>query len=655
MKIPVYFLFRNADVDTWLDGLELDSTFGKVKVPDFSEKKKEELLMKWKNEPPGVIVCIHPEFEPFLCLNALPYEYRRRWLYFKNTTDFQPIFALNCYASMLVSHTNEANPLLSVFTTSYKSKHRILRPYQSLLAQTYPNWEWIIIDDTEEDTPEWIEQQETLRKLEQSDVRIRVYKPMRHNGFIGDLKRQAAGLAHGEWLIEMDHDDDIVPQLFQWIVNSAIKYPEATFIYSDCIETFEDSLDRFSYGDYFGLGYGAYYTTLYQGKFQNVCIGAPINRLCMSHIVGVPNHIRCWKTSFYHKIGGHNRHLPVADDYELIVRTVLHSDCWVRIAELGYIQYRNTGGSNFTFLRNALIQDLVRIVSAIYSEPLRKRFNELFGIDETGPVQGLPRQIYKMHSIPYPVLEKVYIDNPPSVAIVMPTYNRPEHLIRAIQSVLLQKFPHWELYVIGDKCPVLNSVMESMRQHQQYDSRIRWWNFNDNNGAGGAVPRNYALYLAQTEWIAYLDDDNTWDPNHLQTFMDLLKEDANKDVKYMFSSFKVDGNEMITDVPVKGSLDTSCLFHRRDLIYKYGLWKDRKDGGYAHDFEFFSRFRDEKWIATKKPTMNYFTEFNSQSFDTIRQLYEYHRTEYLGQKKDSSSVATKSEENEAGDAKVESS
>jgi glycosyltransferase involved in cell wall biosynthesis len=638
MKILVYFLYSKPEIGDWVDKLELDGTFGKRKIADFSSDKKEEMMKMWNDEPPGVMVTIHDSFEPFACLNSLPYEYRRRWLYFRTTEEFQPHFLTNCYLGYIFNHSNESNPLLSVFTTSYKSGHRILRPYKSLMDQTYQNWEWIIIDDTDETSDSWPEQQETLRRLEEADIRIRVYKPMRHSGYIGALKKQAAGLAYGEWLLEMDHDDDIVPDLFQWIVNAAKKYPDATFIYSDCIETHEDTLDRFAYGDFFGLGYGAYYTTLYQKKFQNVCVGTPINRLCMSHIVGVPNHIRCWKTSFYHQVGGHNRHLPVGDDYELILRTVLHSDTWVRIAELGYIQYRNSGGNNFTFLRNQLIQDLVRLTSFIYSEPLRQRFNALFNIEETGPVQGLGQQIYKCHKIPYPVLEKVYTENPATVAIIMPTFNRPNHLIRALQSIINQTFRNWQLYIIGDKCPMLEQVMESLRLNNQFDERIRFWNFQDNNGAGGAVPRNYALYLAQTEWVAYLDDDNTWEPDHLQNFMDVVEKQP--DVKYVFSSFKIDGNEMITDVPVKGSLDTSCMFHKRDLIYQHGLWKNREDGGYAHDFEFFHRFVDEKFVATKKATMNYFTEFNNQSYDSIRQLYEHHKQEYLQNHASSSSQDT---------------
>lgn len=632
MKIPVYFLYVNPEIGDWVETVELDNTFEKRKMGNFGADKLKGLLEKWKDDPPGVFVTIHEDFVPFQCLNSLPYEYRRRWLYFKDTASFQSFFAVNCYANYIFDHHNDMNPLLSVFTTTYKSKHRILRPYNSLMNQIYQNWEWIIIDDTDEDYECAEEHMEMLKNLEASDVRIRVYKPMKHSGYIGALKKQACGLAYGEWLIEMDHDDDIVPELFQWIVNIHRKYKDATFIYSDCIETHEDNFQSHSYGDFFGLGYGAYYTKLYNGNFQNVCTGCPINRLTMSHIVGVPNHIRAWRKSFYDKIGGHNRHLSVGDDYELILRTVLESDCWVRIADLGYIQYRNRGGNNFTFLRNQLIQDLVRITSCVYSEPLRLRFNKLFNINEEGPVQRLDKQIYKYHKFFHPVLEKVYIENPPLIAIVMPTFNRPQHLMKAINSILQQTFQNWELYIIGDKCPSLNQIMEEMRVSGKYDKRIRWWNFSDNNGpnGGGAIPRNYALYLAQTEYICYLDDDNYWYPEHLQTFVDLIEK--NPDVQYMFSSFKIndkDEHTHIVDVPVWGGIDTSAICHKRELIFKYGLWKDRIDGGYMHDYEFVSRWTQEPWLATLKPTMCYSTEFNNQSFESIQQIYEQSKQKYL--------------------------
>jgi glycosyltransferase involved in cell wall biosynthesis len=630
MKIQVYFLFVDDAVNGQLDQLELDATFEIKRVFPFSEEKKPDMLREWKDRPPGVVVTIHSSFEPFICLNSLPYEYRRRWLHYDAFERFSPQFVINCYLGYLFQNANETTPLLSVFTTSFRSKHRLLRPFSSLLRQTYTNWEWIIVDDTDQGQDN-TDHETILRMIEQSDSRIRVYKPYRHSGVIGDVKRQACGLCRGEWLLEMDHDDEFVPELFQWIVNAHRKYPEATFIYSDCIETYEETHDSHSYGDFFGLGYGAYYTTLYHGRFQNVCTGCPINRTTMSHIVGVPNHIRCWKTSFYHSIGGHNWHLPVADDYELILRTVLHSSCWVRLADLGYIQYRNTNGNNFTFLRNKLIQDLVRLISMYYHEPLRQRFNALLSINETGPVQYLNKPIYKYSSFMYPVLEHVMESNAPTFSIVLPTYNRPDDLRRALQSIVNQTYSRWVVYIVGDACPELASVMNDLVKTKTYDSRFRWWNLSENHGAGGAVPRNYALYLAQSEWIAYLDDDNTWEPNHLQEMHDAIQKetDAGREIAYAFSSFSINGEAMYTTVPVKGALDTSCVVHRRDLLFTYGLWKDRKEAGYAHDYEFFSRWASEKWLATGKVTMNYTTTYNDQSVESIRSLYAFNAGEYV--------------------------
>jgi hypothetical protein len=62
--------------------------------------------------------------------------------------------------------------------------------------------------------------------------------------------------------------------------------------------------------------------------------------------------------------------------------------------------------------------------------------------------------------------------------------------------------------------------------------------------------------------------------------------------------------------------------HRFDLCVKYGLWKDRNEGGYAHDWEFFSRWREEKYIATGDFTLLYNTEFNGQSFEFLDKLYK---------------------------------
>ena len=61
--------------------------------------------------------------------------------------------------------------------------------------------------------------------------------------------------------------------------------------------------------------------------------------------------------------------------------------------------------------------------------------------------------------------------------------------------------------------------------------------------------------------------------------------------------------------------------HKTSLLYKYGYWKDRVEAGYAHDWEFFSRWCDEMYSPTLKPTLNYSIEYNNQSYDELKNIY----------------------------------
>ncbi|MCJ7425493.1 hypothetical protein MUP01_14695, partial [Candidatus Bathyarchaeota archaeon] len=82
---------------------------------------------------------------------------------------------------------------------------------------------------------------------------------------------------------------------------------------------------------------------------------------------------------------------------------------------------------------------------------------------------------------------------------------------------------------------------------------------------------------------------------------------------YAFSSMSVDGKDLKFSEPKPGGIDTSCVLHRKDLILKYGWWKSREEAKiYAHDAEFFGRWKDERWACTKKPTVIYNADTSGQ-------------------------------------------
>ncbi|MGI8485178.1 MAG: glycosyltransferase family 2 protein, partial [Thermomicrobiales bacterium] len=139
--------------------------------------------------------------------------------------------------------------------------------------------------------------------------------------------------------------------------------------------------------------------------------------------------------------------------------------------------------------------------------------------------------------------------NAPLVSVVVPTFSRPDLLRRAIASALNQTYTDLEVLVVGDACPDVDKVVAGI-----VDARVRHWNLADRADDLGATPRNYALKaMARGTLIAYLDDDNWWDPGHLASLVDLLIRDPL--TSFAFSSFTVAGETIECRRPRRFQID----------------------------------------------------------------------------------------------------
>jgi len=115
----------------------------------------------------------------------------------------------------------------------------------------------------------------------------------------------------------------------------------------------------------------------------------------------------------------------------------------------------------------------------------------------------------------------------PLISVYIPTYNRGKILMeRAVPSVLAQTYKNFELIIVGDHCTddTEKLVLEIK------DPRIRFYNIpkrgyrypptaENHWFAGPVVAANKALKLAQGKWIARVDDDDTWTPDHLELLL----------------------------------------------------------------------------------------------------------------------------------------
>jgi glycosyltransferase involved in cell wall biosynthesis len=104
---------------------------------------------------------------------------------------------------------------------------------------------------------------------------------------------------------------------------------------------------------------------------------------------------------------------------------------------------------------------------------------------------------------------------PAVVSIMMPAYNAENYIGYAIDSVLAQTYPYWELVIVNDGST--DSTPEILASYT--DPRIRV--FHQVNG-GEAAARNTALEHLQGELVAFLDADDLYLPNHLEATTNFL-------------------------------------------------------------------------------------------------------------------------------------
>jgi glycosyltransferase involved in cell wall biosynthesis len=272
-------------------------------------------------------------------------------------------------------------PKFSIFTPTYNTGERTYRTYESLKKQTLDDWEWVIVDDSPND-----ETWNIIQEISKNDFRVKVHRiyPL-SEGNIGLIKHRACSLSNGEWLVELDHDDTLISSCIEECSKAINKFPNAGFLYSDVCELYEDgemkTYDQdFSgnwYGrhdNYFDFGYAGHSYVEVDGKTYINHHYPDINPLTIRFNISMPNHVRVWKKEVYDKIGGHNINTPIADDYELIVRTFLNTEM-VHIKKMLYLQYNNR---NSAVDNNAIdINRRARLIRDHYDLQIHNRILEL--------------------------------------------------------------------------------------------------------------------------------------------------------------------------------------------------------------------------------------------------------------------------------------
>ncbi|MEL6735238.1 MAG: glycosyltransferase family 2 protein [Pseudomonadota bacterium] len=135
-------------------------------------------------------------------------------------------------------------------------------------------------------------------------------------------------------------------------------------------------------------------------------------------------------------------------------------------------------------------------------------------------------------------------DNP-FLSVVIPCYNREETIQDAIESVLTQDYPDFDVIVVDDSSTDRSlDIMKSIE-----DPRLTILQNPGPRGSG--VSRNYGWKRARGKWIAFQDSDDLWLPGKLKKQMELVEQDEQAVAVYCAMVIKPDASP---DAPVIGQV-----------------------------------------------------------------------------------------------------
>lgn len=265
--------------------------------------------------------------------------------------------------------------LISAFTPFHQHNTSYLQEaYQSLLEQTYENWEWVLLLNGDGHLAD-------LSFL--TDPRVKIHKTF-ISGNIGALKKEACMRCSGEILCEFDYDDLLTFDCLEEVYLAFLTDDNIQMAYSNACEFHDQTWLPNAYSAYWGWRTRPF---TYKDKELIEMISWPPCAQMMRRIEWAPNHIRAWRKSFYIEIGGHDPQLKVGDDHDLCCRFYIKSgEKGIKFIDKCLYLYRVHEKNNVKLL-NSEIQAQTDKNYLKYSRELAKRWaddNNLRCIDLGG-------------------------------------------------------------------------------------------------------------------------------------------------------------------------------------------------------------------------------------------------------------------------------
>lgn len=352
-------------------------------------------------------------------------------------------------------------PLISIIMPTYNpTTEWLIEAIESVIKQSYQNWELCIADDASTDQ----RSHEILKQYSESDSRI-VVKFRESNGHISKASNSALKFSRGEFIALLDHDDTLHQLALYHVVKAINENPNASLIFSD-----EDKINQC------GVRCEPYFKCDF-----NYDLFLSQNMIC---------HLGVYKANIVRQIGGFRQGFEGAQDYDLALRMIekLSHNQIVHIPRVLYHwreHEKSTAKSRETkpYAHKAAIQAL-------------QEFHDRQGIDAI--VEPAP-EAAGMNRVRYTVPEP-----PPTVDIIIPTRDRSDLLKVCVDSIISRTiYQNYSINIIDNGS--IETETLSLFDSFKSDTRIKV--IHDSEPFNFSRLNNQAVAMSNADYVCLLNND----------------------------------------------------------------------------------------------------------------------------------------------------
>ena len=472
----------------------------------------------------------------------------------------------------------EKEPKISIVVPMYNTNERFfLELFNSLLAQTYKNWELCLADGSDK-------KNETIIAICTRCSKVK-YKFLDDNKGISENTNQALEMATGDFIAFLDHDDCLPPFSLYEIVKNINDNPEVEFMYSD-----EDKINE----------NGERFEPYFKPDFS------PETIECHNYIT----HLVVVKKDLLDKIGKLDSRFDGAQDFDFVLRATENTKNIIHIPKILYHwRAHQNSTANVADTKNYAYEAGVKVIA----EHLKRTGQEGI-VENPGEVPG----IYKI---------KYQIEGKPKVSILIPNKDHWKTLKKCLKSILeLTTYENYEIVVIENNSeePEIFKYYEKLKQNP----KIKILEFKE-KGFNYSKLINFGVKNVDSDFILQLNNDTKLlTPDWLELFIGYAQKKQigavgarlyypDKSIQHAGIAYGIGGiaGNLLVGLPYGthnqfgrealtsnvSAVTGACLFTRREIYEEVGFMEEELFKVAFNDVDFCLKILEKGYRVVYNP------------------------------------------------------